>query len=153
MEIELVIEKALIPAVPAPKAYQIVFADTGVYCIFLSRDVKGFSGGYKGRGIEGAAAAGILNLWAGKTDKKVAEALEKIKNANLDEVVANDKKSAFFTYDSIKSVKYKPKSIMSGEAFFQFKTKKAGNFKFRLFEDEHIRVIKEYLEKKRPDLF
>lgn len=150
MAIRLLIKKVLIPGVPA-RAYQLVLTDEEMFVIHLGKDWKGF-GARTGGGLEGIIAGAILNAKGRRSEGRIAEKLDDIDYAQLEEALTADKRNNKIVYGDINKIASKPKSVMSGEAFFQIKSS-SGNYKFRLFEEEERQGLEDFIRKIRPDLF
>lgn len=150
MKIELVIERVLLPGVPL-RAYQLVFGEDVCYFLHLSADWVGFGAKAPRGGIENAAANMILSSLGARSESSIAQKLKELESHNFDEYLTKDKKSVKLSYGEITAVKHKKKSLLSGEAYFQFKTKK-GNYKFRLYSEAEREAIAELISRKRSDL-
>lgn len=150
MKLELVIERVLLPGIPL-RAYQLVFGETECYFLHLSSDWVGFGAKASTDGIEGAAAKTILSALGAKSEAAIAQKMKELESQNFDGYLEKDSRSVKLSYTDIVSVKHRKKSLWSGEAFFQFKTKK-GNYKFRLYSEEEREAIAELIKRKRSDL-
>lgn len=150
MKLELVIERVLLPGIPL-RAYQLVFGEDECFFLHLSSDWKGFGARGAGGGIDGAIASTILSSLAAKSETSIAQKIKELEAYNFDEYIAKDPRSVKLQYSDIISVKHRKKSILSGEAYFQFKTNK-GNYKFRLYSEAEREAIANLIAKKRSDL-
>ncbi len=151
MKLELVIERVLLPGIPL-RAFQLVFGETACYFFHLSSDWVGFGAKVSSHGIEGVATKMVLSALRAKSETAIAQKMKELESQNFDEYLQKDQRSVKLSYSDILSVRHKKKSLWSGEAFFEFKTKK-GNYKFRLYSEEEREAIAELIKRKRSDLF
>ena len=149
MAIKLLIKKVLLPGVPA-RAYQLVLTDEEIFILHLGKDWKGF-GASAGGGVEGLIAGAILNAKGKTSERKIAEKIGDLDYSELESAVESDKRSVRIAYKDVKKLATKPKSVMSGEAFFQIKSR-PGNYKFRLFEEEERQGLVDFFREVRPEL-